>query len=134
MAVVSILQTPSTKLFLGGDSGYDTIFAEIGNKYESPFDLAILECGQYSPYWKYIHMMPEETVRAGLDLRAEKILPVHWAKFSLSLNDWDDSIKRVTAEASKKKRICLFNSSNDWRRGGFKWPNEIFQDGGRSIT
>jgi len=83
------------------DSGYDTHFAEIGNKY-GPFDLVILECGQYSPYWKYIHMMPEETVQAGLDLKANKILPVHWAKFSLSLNDWDDSIKRVTAEASKK--------------------------------
>jgi hypothetical protein len=41
-------------------------------------------------------------VQAGLDLKANKILPVHWAKFSLSLNDWDDSIKRVTAEASKK--------------------------------
>ena len=47
-------------------------------------------------------MMPEETVQAGLDLRAKRILPVHWAKFSLSLNDWDDSIKRVTAEALKK--------------------------------
>jgi len=96
-----ILQTPSAKLFLGGDSGYDTHFTEIGNKY-GPFDLAILECGQYNEYWKYIHMMPEETVQAGLDLRARKILPVHWAKFSLSLNDWDDSIKRVTTEASKK--------------------------------
>jgi len=88
------------------DSGYDTHFAEIGNKY-GPFDLVILECGQYSPYWKYIHMMPEETVQAGLDLKANKILPVHWAKFSLSLNDWDDSIKRVTAEASKKNMLLV---------------------------
>jgi len=101
-----ILQTPSSKLFLGGDSGYDTHFLEIGDKY-GPFDLAILECGQYSPYWKYIHMMPEETVQAGLDLRANKILPVHWAKFSLSLNDWDDSIKRVTAEAAKRNVALL---------------------------
>ncbi|HMG67845.1 MAG TPA: MBL fold metallo-hydrolase, partial [Chitinophagaceae bacterium] len=101
-----ILQTPSMKLFLGGDSGYDTHFAEIGNKY-GPFDLAILECGQYNPYWKYIHMMPEETVQAGFDLKAKKILPVHWAKFSLSLHDWDDSIKRVTLEASKKNLPVL---------------------------
>ena len=96
-----VLQTPSMKLFLGGDSGYDTHFAEIGNKY-GPFDLAILECGQYNAYWKYIHMMPEETVQAGIDLKAKKILPVHWAKFSLSLHDWDEPIKRVTAEAAKK--------------------------------
>jgi len=96
-----VLQTPSLKLFLGGDSGYDTHFAEIGNEH-GPFDLAILECGQYNPYWRYIHMMPEETVQAGIDLKANKILPVHWAKFSLSLHDWDEPIKRITAEAAKK--------------------------------
>lgn len=96
-----VLQTPSMKLYIGGDSGYDTHFAEIGNQY-GPFDIAILECGQYSPYWKYIHMMPEETVQAGIDLKAKIVFPVHWAKFSLSLSEWDDSIKRVTAEAQKK--------------------------------
>jgi L-ascorbate metabolism protein UlaG (beta-lactamase superfamily) len=102
-----VLQTPSMKLFLGGDSGYDTHFAETGNKY-GPFDLAILECGQYNPYWKYIHMMPEQTVQAGIDLKAKKILPVHWAKFSLSIHDWDEPIKRITAEA-KKKNIPLIH-------------------------
>ncbi len=96
-----VLQTPSMKLFLGGDSGYDTHFAEIGNKY-GPFDLAILECGQYNLYWKYIHMMPEEVVQAGIDLKAKKILPVHWGKFDLSLHDWDEPIKRVVAEAAKR--------------------------------
>ncbi|MFT3908262.1 MAG: MBL fold metallo-hydrolase [Ferruginibacter sp.] len=96
-----VLQTPSLKLFLGGDSGYDTHFAEIGNKY-GPFDLAMLECGQYNLYWKYIHMMPEEVVQAGIDLKAKKIMPVHWAKFDLSLHDWNEPIKRVVAEAEKK--------------------------------
>jgi L-ascorbate metabolism protein UlaG (beta-lactamase superfamily) len=101
-----VLETPSMKLFLGGDSGYDTHFAETGKQY-GPFDLAILECGQYNPYWKYIHMMPEETVQAGIDLRAKKILPVHWAKFSLSIHDWDEPIKKVTAEAAKKNMPLL---------------------------
>jgi L-ascorbate metabolism protein UlaG (beta-lactamase superfamily) len=101
-----VLQTPSMKLFLGGDSGYDTHFAEIGNKY-GPFDLAILECGQYNLYWKYIHMMPEETVQAGIDLNAKKILPVHWAKFSLSIHDWDEPIKRITTEAAKKNMYLI---------------------------
>lgn len=96
-----VLKTPSMKIYLGGDSGYDTHFAEIGNTY-GPFDLAILECGQYNEYWKYIHMMPEQTAQACEDLKAKKLLPVHWAKFSLSLHAWDDSIKRVTAEASRK--------------------------------
>lgn len=97
-----VLQTPGFKIFLGGDSGYDTHFEEIG-KQHGPFDLAILECGQYNAHWKYIHMMPEETVQAGIDLKAKTILPVHWAKFSLSLHDWDESINRVTAAAQKNK-------------------------------
>ncbi len=96
-----VLITPSMKIFIGGDSGYDTHFKTIGNTY-GPFDLAILECGQYNPYWKYIHMMPEEVVQAGIDLQTKKLLPVHWAKFSLSLHAWDEPVTRVTAEATKK--------------------------------
>ena len=96
-----VLQTPSLKIFIGGDSGYGTHFEVTGKKF-GPFDLAILECGQYNLYWKYIHTMPEEVVQAGIDLRAKHILPVHWAKFSLSLHDWDEPIERVTAEAARK--------------------------------
>ena len=95
------LHTPSKKLFIGGDSGYDTHYAEIGNAY-GPFDLAILECGQYNENWKYIHNLPEEAVQAAIDLKAGKILPVHWGKFSLSLHSWDEPIKRLVAEAEKK--------------------------------
>lgn len=92
------LQTPSQKIYLGGDSGYDIHFKEIGKNY-GPFDLAILECGQYNRYWKHIHMMPEETVEAAIDLGAQKLLPVHWGKFALSLHSWDEPINRVTAAA-----------------------------------
>ncbi len=96
--VAFALKTPSMNFFLGGDSGYDTHFKKIGEQY-GPFDLAILECGQYDKSWKYIHMMPEETVQAALDLKAARLLPVHWAKFGLSNHAWDDSILRVTTAA-----------------------------------
>lgn len=64
-------------IYIGGDSGYDSHFRAIGNKFGG-FDLAILECGQYHPYWKYIHMLPEETAQAADDLNAKKFIPVHW--------------------------------------------------------
>ena len=96
-----VLKTPTMKIYIGGDSGYDTHFKETGDKY-GPFDLAILECGQYHKYWKHIHMMPEEVITAAEDLKARKIIPVHWAKFSLALHDWDDPIKRVVAEAKRR--------------------------------
>lgn len=95
-----VLQTPSKKIFIGGDSGYDTHFAKIGAEH-GPFDLALLECGQYNKSWKYIHMMPEETVQAAIDLKAKTMMPVHWGKFALSLHAWDESIERVTKEAHR---------------------------------
>jgi L-ascorbate metabolism protein UlaG (beta-lactamase superfamily) len=96
-----VLSTPTLKIFIGGDSGYDAHFKTIGNTY-GPFDLAILECGQYNRYWKHIHMMPEEVVQAAIDLKTKTLLPVHWAKFALSLHAWDEPIKRVTIEAAKR--------------------------------
>ena len=95
-----VLQTPSKKIFIGGDSGYDTHFAQIGAGH-GPFDLALLECGQYNTYWKYIHMMPEQTVQAAIDLKARTLMPVHWAKFALAYHAWDEPIERVIREAQR---------------------------------
>lgn len=47
-------------------------------------------------------MMPEEVVQAAEDLKTNKLLPVHWAKFSLSLHAWDEPITRLVEEAGKK--------------------------------
>jgi L-ascorbate metabolism protein UlaG (beta-lactamase superfamily) len=96
-----VLTTPRRRIYIGGDSGYDTHFKAIGDQY-GPFDLVMLENGQYNAYWKFIHMMPEEVVQAAIDLNAKRLFPVHWSKFALSIHDWDEPIKRVVAEAEKK--------------------------------
>lgn len=101
-----VLQTPGKKIFIGGDGGYDRHFKEIGENF-GPFDLAILECGQYDNNWKYIHMMPEEVAQAADDLKTKRLLPVHWAKFSLSNHTWKDPIERIT-KAAKDKSYMLF--------------------------
>lgn len=95
-----ILKTATRALYLGGDSGYDTHFKEIGNKY-GPFDLAILESGQYNVMWPLIHMMPEETVQAAVDLKAKALMPVHWGKFRLSMHPWNEPVKRVLERAGE---------------------------------
>lgn len=101
-----VLKTPSKNIFIGGDSGYDSHFAEAGRKY-GPFDVAILECGQYDESWKYIHMFPEQTVRAALDLNAKALFPVHWGKFALANHAWDEPIIRVLAVANEAKLPLL---------------------------
>jgi L-ascorbate metabolism protein UlaG (beta-lactamase superfamily) len=91
-----VLDIHGYKLYLGGDSGYDTHFKKIGDKF-GPFDLAILECGQYGEGWPNIHMFPEQTAQAARDLRAKTLLPVHWAKFSLANHAWNEPVKRLLA-------------------------------------
>jgi len=93
-----VLETGGYKLFIGGDSGFDQSFKNIGDKY-GPFDLAMLECGQYDVQWPYIHMMPEETVQAAVDLKAKVFMPVHWGKFTLANHPWRDPIIRAVKHA-----------------------------------
>ena len=101
-----ILQTPTMKVYIGGDSGYDQHFKEIGTRF-GPFDLAILENGQYGKNWKYIHMTPEEVVQAAQDLKAKTLLPVHWSKFLLSVHAWDEPMIRLLKEARQKNMALL---------------------------
>jgi L-ascorbate metabolism protein UlaG (beta-lactamase superfamily) len=95
-----VIVTPKYKIYVGGDSGYGKHFAEIGAKY-GPFDLALLESGQYGKYWPNIHMLPEETVKAAADLQAKVLMPVHWGRFKLSVHPWTEPITRVINEANK---------------------------------
>ncbi|EJS76487.1 hypothetical protein CN425_07850 [Bacillus cereus] len=89
-----------TKIFFSGDSGYAPHFKEIGDKY-GPFDLTLMECGQYDTRWSAIHMLPEETVQAHIDVKGELLLPIHWGAFTLALHEWSDPIERVTEEAKR---------------------------------
>ncbi|GLB47647.1 MBL fold metallo-hydrolase [Neptunitalea lumnitzerae] len=86
------------KIFVGGDSGYGNHFKEIGEAF-GPFDIALLECGQYDDFWPYIHMKPEETLQAAEDIKAAKLIPVHWGKFTLANHPWNESISRITSAA-----------------------------------
>lgn len=95
-----VITSENENIYFSGDSGYGIHFKEIGEKY-GPFDLALMECGQYNKMWPDIHMMPEETAKAGIDLRANKIMPIHWAGFKLALHEWTDPIVRVKAKADE---------------------------------
>jgi L-ascorbate metabolism protein UlaG (beta-lactamase superfamily) len=95
-----VLEVDRFRIFIGGDSGYDESFKKIGEKF-GPFDLVMLECGQYDKQWPYIHMMPEQTVQASIDLNSAALLPVHWGKFTLALHPWDEPISRAAKTAEE---------------------------------
>ncbi|MFX0556956.1 MBL fold metallo-hydrolase [Maribacter sp. CXY002] len=93
-----IIKSNTENIFFSGDSGYDAHFKAIGSKY-GPFDFAMMECGQYNKMWPDIHMFPEETAQAGIDVQAKKIMPIHWGAFKLALHSWTDPVERVTKRA-----------------------------------
>ena len=118
-----VLEISGYKLFIGGDSGYDTHFKAIGDKY-GPFDLVILECGQYNDNWPFIHMKPEETVQAAIDLQGKVLLPVHWGKFALANHPWNDSAKRVTASAAQRSVLVTTPRIGEPVTVGGPYPQE----------
>ena len=89
-----LFESPSQKIYFGGDSGYDPFFAEIGEKY-GPIDLAILDNGQYNVAWRELHLFPEEVVQAAKDLKAKRLFPVHSSKFVLAMHPWDEPLNEV---------------------------------------
>ncbi|MES2795821.1 MAG: MBL fold metallo-hydrolase [Bacteroidota bacterium] len=120
-----VLKGKNGNIYIGGDSGYDTHFKKTGDEH-GPFDLVILDGGQYDDQWKYIHMMPEETAQAAIDLKAKKLFPVHWAKFSMANHPWYEPAVRVT-KACEQNNVPYFTTKigevNNWEQkvGGEKW-------------
>jgi len=93
-----VLKTSNHSLFFSGDSGYFGGFKEIGEKF-GPFDIAYLECGAYDERWSNIHMLPEETVQAFIDLKGSVLQPIHWATFNLALHAWYEPVERLMSAA-----------------------------------
>lgn len=94
------------RLYFSGDSGYFDGFTDIGEKY-GPFDLTFMECGAYNEGWSEIHMFPEETAQAHLDVKGKLLMPIHWGKFDLSLHPWKESVERL-AKKAKEENISLY--------------------------
>ena len=100
-----IVQSLTLNVFLSGDSGYFNEFESIGQKY-GPFDIAFLENGAYNEDWSQIHMFPEQSVQASIDLNAQAFFPIHWGKFDLARHTWKDPITRAY-QAAKKKQVKI---------------------------
>ncbi len=113
--------TPTQKIYYSGDSGYGPHFKAIGEQF-GKVDIAILEDGQYDQDWRYIHMMPEQTAQAAVDLNAQRVLPGHAGRFVLAKHTWDDPYKRL-AQASKDKAYRLLTPM----QGEPVWPADATQ-------
>ena len=96
-----VIEAPELRVFFSGDSGYFDGFKQIGEKY-GPFDVTMIETGAYDKLWPDVHMQPEQTLQAHLDLQGKWLMPVHNGTFDLGLHVWHEPFDRITALAAKR--------------------------------
>lgn len=89
-----VISAKEHSLYFSGDSGYFTGFKEIGERY-GPFDMTFIETGAYDKDWPDVHMTPEQSVQAHIDLKGKIMTPVHNGTFDLAFHAWYEPLEHV---------------------------------------
>ena len=100
------IKSNTSKIYFSGDSGFGFHLYEIGKKH-GPFDLALIDCGQYNDAWKFSHMFPEQGVEAARVLNSKYLMPIHWGAFTLATHPWNEPVERALIESNKKKQKII---------------------------
>jgi L-ascorbate metabolism protein UlaG (beta-lactamase superfamily) len=85
------------RVYYSGDTGLFPGMRQIAKL--GPFDLTMIEIGQYSRGWPDWHIGPEQAIRAHLWVGGKILLPVHWGLFALAMHGWTEPIERALIAA-----------------------------------
>jgi L-ascorbate metabolism protein UlaG (beta-lactamase superfamily) len=84
------------RVFFSGDTGLQPAMRDIGARL-GPFDMTMIEVGQYNRAWPDWHIGPEQALIAHGMLRGKVMLPMHWGLFKLAPHGWTEPIERTVA-------------------------------------
>ncbi len=88
------------RAYFSGDTGLFPGMKEIGDKL-GPFDVTLIEIGQYHGAWPDWHIGPEQAIAAHQMLRGKIFFPIHWGLLKLAYHGWTEPIERATVAAEK---------------------------------
>jgi L-ascorbate metabolism protein UlaG (beta-lactamase superfamily) len=88
------------RVYYSGDTGLFPGIQEIGERL-GPFDLTLVEAGEYGHWWSDWHLGPEQAVLAHQLVRGKVLIPAHWGLFTLAYHAWTEPIERVLVAAKK---------------------------------
>lgn len=91
---------PKHRAYYSGDTGLFPAMREIGSRL-GPFDVTMIEAGQYHAAWPDWHIGPEQAVTAHQLVRGRVMMPVHWGLFGLAYHGWTEPAERTIAAAQK---------------------------------
>ena len=89
----------AARTWYAGDTGLFDEMNDIGARL-GPFDLTLIESGQYDADWPDWHLGPEQAVLAHQRVRGQLMMPVHWGLFALAHHGWTEPVERVLAAAA----------------------------------
>ncbi len=98
-----VVAGPTRRFYHTGDTGYSPEFAKVGERL-GPIDLAAVPIGAYRPaaIMHLVHTTPEEALRIGLDVRARRIVAMHFGTFDLADEPLDEPPQRFRREAERR--------------------------------
>jgi L-ascorbate metabolism protein UlaG (beta-lactamase superfamily) len=96
---------PQHRVYFSGDTGLFPAMRQIGERL-GPFDLTMIEVGEYNRAWPDWHIGPEQAVKAHGMVRGKVMLPVHWGLFRLAYHPWTEPIERAL-EAGRRAGATL---------------------------
>src|SRR5580698_553652 len=94
------------RVYYSGDTGLFPGLRAIGERL-GPFDLTMIEIGQYDRAWPDWHLGPEQAIEAHRRVRGAVMLPVHWGLFALASHGWTEPIERALTAARDAGAVVI---------------------------
>lgn len=93
-----LIEYAGRSIFHCGDSAYFDGFKEIGGR--TNVEIALLPIGAYdAPTKRDVHMNPEQALQAFTELKAERMIPMHYGTFRLSYEPMHEPPERLLEHA-----------------------------------
>jgi L-ascorbate metabolism protein UlaG (beta-lactamase superfamily) len=96
-----VIQQADDTFYYSGDTAYGTHFAEIARRFPN-IDLAFIENGQYNRRWPNSHMTPDLTAQAAEEVKAPRVVPIHWGAYTMAFHPWSEPVRRSVPALRQK--------------------------------
>lgn len=104
-------------IYFSGDTGYSpTFFPHLSTIFSTPPHLAFLPIGSYLPRWHMSpqHVSPADSVQIAKDIRARKVVGMHWGTWIMSDEEWDEPPRLLREELRKEGLEKKQGQEHDW--------------------
>ncbi len=96
-----VIRNGKRSVYHAGDTAFFEGFHEIGHRLNP--EIALLPIGAYEPpSFRRVHTSPEDAIQAFVDLKAERMIPMHYGTFKLSHEPMEEPVQRLRVDAAKR--------------------------------